>query len=31
MRRVNRKIKRGTLGHAKDPLVIAYNDKYNMY
>ena len=30
MRRINRKIKRGTLGHAKDPTVIAYNNKYNI-
>jgi len=30
MRRENRKIKRGTLGHAKDPTVIAYNNKYNI-
>ena len=30
MRRENRKIKRGTLGHTKDPTVIAYNEKYNI-
>ena len=30
MRRENRKIKRGTLGHAKNPTVIAYNNKYNI-
>lgn len=30
MRRINRKIKRGTLGHATDPTVIAYNNKYNI-
>ena len=30
MRHENRKIKRGTLGHAKDPTVIAYNNKYNI-
>lgn len=26
----NRKIKRGTLGHADDPLVIEYNNKYKI-
>ena len=27
---INRKIKRGTLGHKKDPIVIAYNKQYHI-
>lgn len=30
VRRINRKIKRGTLGHREDPLVIEYENKYHI-
>ena len=30
VRRINRKIKRGTLGHKENPIVIAYENLYHI-